>query len=740
MYGGILRRRPPRAPWTTFWPAEGTIAIRKLSNACHNELRGKSYTRCAVGSFAYGGRAAWEKLIPRFYARVRQLVLTGAVNRTGGRRMLCADQDVLEDVLQAHAAASIETAGSAESPWSSTALASSVSAPSPQHAGALVEEIETSFGAANFEGWGWDGVHRRSSPTTAVCVLVDPPLAEMALPRLLHSLRRQTRQPDEVAMLVRGAASTHKACRFALQSARELFPGARPVVRVHCTPRPWADASLARLRLSTLVSSDIVSFVQADDVLLPARVQAVALAFQTHEAALLLVLHRAHNGALPPFRMPSAPPAEVLGSISPISIASAQAHPNNSSASPPIAWSMPSVHASALRASLGIKRIADDGATLYKDLVSRLGRKHVGYAPAAVVLQLPLALARASPSSALVVAVELVGGLGNRMFQLQSALGIGAAHGAAILVNEADLALIEEAFVFERSLVRTTQTPIRSLPLARSHRLHERGAANLSTFPLAAYCGAPHGCHIVGYLQSFEYLAALAPLGVRAPEQLNRLWSLRDEHVRAAKQLLAAHARKHAGGAHGGAHTHHPRRPITAWIGVHVRRFPERHHDTLPTGSELRTAVEEAARSLNGSACVMVFSNDPGWALEHISRAPSEPSSPAPAMHGSQEHRLPCVYAASNAWRADPINSPGMSNGSRLRRDGWATNAGRDLAALKLCERLVLTSGTFGIFAGLLHGGQEGTVWAFARAAVRHLHRPTWRVYPPQPAHDIETL
>ena len=66
--------------------------------------------------------------------------------------------------------------------------------------------------------------------------------------------------------------------------------------------------------------------------------------------------------------------------------------------------------------------------------------------------------------------------------------------------------------------------------------------------------------------------------------------------------------------------------------------------------------------------------------------------------------------------------------------------AGRDLAALSLlCDRLVLTSGTFGVVAGLLHGGYgacatshgaDGNAWSLLVLARRLRQLTRVQVHP----------
>lgn len=68
------RSAPPPPPWRRFWPSAGSIAIARHERACHNELRGARHEACPLGHVLYGDRAAWARLLPLYFARVRQLV------------------------------------------------------------------------------------------------------------------------------------------------------------------------------------------------------------------------------------------------------------------------------------------------------------------------------------------------------------------------------------------------------------------------------------------------------------------------------------------------------------------------------------------------------------------------------------------------------------------------------------------------------------------------------------------
>lgn len=138
----VKRIDPPPAPWTRFWPAAGSLAVARIDGSCHNALRGTNYSRCPVGTYMYGGRAGWDRLLPLYFRRVRQLVLAADASRP--RALLCMDQDIFEDVARM---------------------------PEPRrHRSPLFDEFEVSRSSSNWGGWGWEG----AAPCPVVISLVSP--------------------------------------------------------------------------------------------------------------------------------------------------------------------------------------------------------------------------------------------------------------------------------------------------------------------------------------------------------------------------------------------------------------------------------------------------------------------------------------------------------------------------------------------------------------------------------------
>lgn len=183
-------------------------------------------------------------------------------------------------------------------------------------------------------------------------------------------------------------------------------------------------------------------------------------------------------------------------------------------------------------------------------------------------------------------------------------------------------------------------------------------------------------------------------------------------------------------------------RIVKSWVGIHVRRFPNRHkseplpsdriwnaqinrvfqqceenqlliaeHPTSPTIPCKKSTSNSSIRF--SPCCALVFSNDPDWAREHIS------------LNG-------CIQFVENDLLEDP-----MLKGSKERNNAWATHYGRDLAAMTLCDYLVIAVGTFGYFGAILHGGNNGTmrnreIYAYnqSQAGKNGLMPSTWKRWP----------
>ena len=170
---------------------------------------------------------------------------------------------------------------------------------------------------------------------------------------------------------------------------------------------------------------------------------------------------------------------------------------------------------------------------------------------------------------------------------------------------------------------------------------------------------------------------------------------------------------------------------IKKWVGVHVRRFPDRHKVEAPPSPEsivqqVNKVLSVCEQSLDHDSvqnkrnvmckmhrlspcCALIFSNDPPWCKEHIIN-------------------ITCVRFVENEFLPDP----GLMD-HHERNNGWATNFGRDMAAMAVfCDYLILTVGTFGYFSGILHGQQrDREVYVYARSTFARLKYvpSTWELW-----------
>jgi len=98
-YRGAPRGVPP-APWLKFWPDSG-LAVRFHPKCCKPpHIRPSRNGSCVEGTYLYGSRASWERFISAYVAEVARLVRSQ--EEWSGRRserLLCADQDIITDLV-----------------------------------------------------------------------------------------------------------------------------------------------------------------------------------------------------------------------------------------------------------------------------------------------------------------------------------------------------------------------------------------------------------------------------------------------------------------------------------------------------------------------------------------------------------------------------------------------------------------------------------------------------------------
>eukprot|EP00316_Scyphosphaera_apsteinii_P020201 CAMPEP_0119306084 /NCGR_PEP_ID=MMETSP1333-20130426/6908_1 /TAXON_ID=418940 /ORGANISM="Scyphosphaera apsteinii, Strain RCC1455" /LENGTH=653 /DNA_ID=CAMNT_0007309303 /DNA_START=348 /DNA_END=2309 /DNA_ORIENTATION=- len=98
-YKGKRWKEVPIAPWHRFWPKDG-IAVRLHKKCCKPlHIRPTRNASCVVGTYLYGSRLGWERFINAYVLHVAELVRTQDVWGSRSERLLCADQDIMADIV-----------------------------------------------------------------------------------------------------------------------------------------------------------------------------------------------------------------------------------------------------------------------------------------------------------------------------------------------------------------------------------------------------------------------------------------------------------------------------------------------------------------------------------------------------------------------------------------------------------------------------------------------------------------
>ena len=143
-------------------------------------------------------------------------------------------------------------------------------------------------------------------------------------------------------------------------------------------------------------------------------------------------------------------------------------------------------------------------------------------------------------------------------------------------------------------------------------------------------------------------------------------------------------------------------------VALHLRFFPANHLkagiNECSTGPVLQQQIDELATK---EKCLFVFSND--------------------AQRASEMVTAPCVHYVN----------PGQTeirSDSGERHPVGLYEVARDFAALTLCDDLIISCGTFGISAAVLHSGAGNVYWWPQDPGSRHvLQSPVskaWISYP----------
>jgi hypothetical protein len=309
---------------------------------------------------------------------------------------------------------------------------------------------------------------------------------------------------------------------------------------------------------------------------------------------------------------------------------------------------------------------------------------------------------------------DLIGGLGNQLWIWFSSQGIAQKNSAIAAYSYTNIRMLDSVFQLNRSfdfeLIDATSEN-NSLPV-----LHwwEKGYDSYDSDVEI------HGdTQLHTYLQNPKYAANSSDLFAQS---VAAKLHFHPTVLQDAKELLHRMGTCSTTNSHGQSQN---QAVVKTWVGVHVRRFPDRHTaESLPSSALIVQQIQsvmarhcqtDERRHTNSSnnstmitcddkdeannlrhlapCCALVFSNDPPWVREQI-------------RPNGQEQQF-CIQYVDNEFLQDPEIRPRRIK-IKPRRNGWATHFGRDMATLSMCDHLIITVGTYGFFSGLLHQQHNG--------------------------------
>lgn len=306
----------------------------------------------------------------------------------------------------------------------------------------------------------------------------------------------------------------------------------------------------------------------------------------------------------------------------------------------------------------------------------------------------------------------LMGGIGNRLWMYLSSVGLAKKNGCALVLPNSSFSMIAEIFQVNEDEVNVTL-------VSNGYSKAQFGEYKEPNYFTYTPLNSTKNTVIKGYLQNHQYIAD-TPDELADSIHLDFKLSILEEACQLQNSM--AYCQDNA--------TDLP--VVTAWVGLHVRRWPDKRRiEPEPSPEEIvpfvNSVLEDCMRKQGGSqknatcrnsdgtsmtlssCCALIFSNDPDWTRSNLGT-------------------IQCAQFVENDFLADPL----LSNHGSKRNNGWASNYGRDMAALSLCDYLVITVGTFGYWAGIFHGKQEhkandAQVYSYigSMASVHH-DEPSW--------------
>ena len=268
------------------------------------------------------------------------------------------------------------------------------------------------------------------------------------------------------------------------------------------------------------------------------------------------------------------------------------------------------------------------------------------------------------------------------MFIFQSTVGIAKVHGMRPVFARNQLSLLNTIFdIFEYTAVRF------EIGLVDGELEPDYQARDAEKWvPGKTYINPIQNTKIRRYLQNMGHMNEIIDVsGARVhPREFYRI---RPQVLDAAKKILPG---------------------VPECVALHLRFFPANHLkagiNECPTGPVLQQQIDELATK---EKCLFVFSND--------------------AQRASEMVTAPCVHYVN----------PGQTeirSDSGERHPVGLYEVARDFAALTLCDDLIISCGTFGISAAVLHSGAGNVYWWPQDPGSRHvLQSPVskaWISYP----------
>ena len=304
------------------------------------------------------------------------------------------------------------------------------------------------------------------------------------------------------------------------------------------------------------------------------------------------------------------------------------------------------------------------------------------------------------------------GGLGNRLWQILSTTGLAKKHSCSLVFFKPHLKMVEDTFDYDtlrQSLYHFNSSTNLQIPNGAKIFHPPNGQDNkILKLPPENERNTSVHVEVRGFLQNYRYSAA-------SPEEFGKLARrslvFKPEIAQQANETLYNMARCPDGSDV----------VVKKFIGLHYRRFPEGHEIEVPINKtmELMQKLLDVCNHQEGDheavhcnenlqllpCCALIISNDPDFSKQAF-------------------QNLSCARFVDNEF----IPEESKQRDNLLRRNGWASDFGRDMCLLAKVDILVTTIGTFGYFGGLLHDGTR-RVYAYRQSYMSALQPNYWFIW-----------